>query len=432
VLAEEIVPQGSASKWIIRLRQGVTFHNGKPFGADDVIYFFQQQLNPKSALTAGPILTPVDANGLKKIDNHTVEVSMKVPFSSFPEQIAALWWVMYVPPAGWKQGDKPIGTGPFMYESFTPGQQSHFVANKNYWKPGRPYLNSVTITDFNDPTSLANALTSNAIDGTGFLTGTQRAALQSQPGIVTVVSKAASIQPFTMRVDKVPFTDVNVRQAFRYIVDRPALINTSLNGYGTLGHDVTSFLDPDYDTSLQRSQDIQLARHLLKKAGYDNNLTVTLYTSLAIQASAPPMAIVFKQQAQAAGVTVNINQVSASNYFGPNVYTKVPFAMIYYDYSPYLSQVNQTFLPTSPYQETHFNDPTYTKLYYEANKATDAGLRREIVYEMQKIDFNQGGYILPCFVDSIDAYKTNLRGHVQGQTGQAMGNFNFEDYWFAA
>jgi peptide/nickel transport system substrate-binding protein len=106
--------------------------------------------------------------------------------------------------------------------------------------------------------------------------------------------------------------------------------------------------------------------------------------------------------------------------------------MIYYDYSPYLSQVNQTFLPTSPYQETHFNDPTYTKLYYEANRVTDTGLRREIVHEMQKIDFNQGGYILPCFVDSIDAYKTNLRGHVQGQTGQAMGNFNFEDYWFAA
>ena len=141
------------------------------------------------------------------------------------------------------------------------------------------------------------------------------------------------------------------------------------------------------------------------------------------------MAIVFKQQAQAVGVTVNINQVSASDYFGPNVYTKVPFAQIYYNYSPYLSQVNQTFLPTSPYQETHFNDPAYTKLYYEANKTTDPGLRREIVYEMQKIDFNQGGYIVPFFPDAIDAYRTNVHGHVKGEIGEAMGNFNFEDYW---
>ena len=57
-----------------------------------------------------------------------------------------------------------------------------------------------------------------------------------------------------------------------------------------------------------------------------------------------------------------------SDFFGPNYYTKVPFAQIYYDYSPYLAQVAQTFLPTSPFLETHFNNPKYTSLYYQANK----------------------------------------------------------------
>jgi peptide/nickel transport system substrate-binding protein len=71
------------------------------------------------------------------------------------------------------------------------------------------------------------------------------------------------------------------------------------------------------------------------------------------------MATLFKQQASAAGVTVNLNQVSASSFLGSNYYTKVPFSQIYYDYSPYLSQVAQTFLSTSPSPETHFNDPTY-------------------------------------------------------------------------
>ncbi len=432
VLAEEIIPKGSTSKWIIRLRKGVTFHNGKPFGADDVISFLQAQLNPKSPLTGGLVLAPVEAKHLKKVDNLTVEVPMSIPFGSFVEQLAALWWVLYVPPAGWKQGDKPIGTGPFVHKSFTPGQQSVFVRNKNYWKSGVPYLSQVTIVDFADPASLENALTSNVIDATGFLTGTQRAELRNAPGIETVVSQAGSIQPFTMRVDKAPFNNVNVRQAFKYIINRPELISTSLDGYGWLAHDVTSPYDPDYDHGLHREQDIGLARHLLKKAGYNNDLTVTLYTSLAIQQSAPLMATVFKQQALAAGVTVNIDQVSASNFFGPNYYTVVPFAQIYYDYSPYLSQVSQTFLPNSPYRETHFNDPTYTSLYYQANKTQSAALRRELVYEMQKIDFNQGGYIVPCFVDSIDAYKTTLRGHVKGVVGEAMGNFNFEDYYFVS
>jgi peptide/nickel transport system substrate-binding protein len=432
VLAEEIVPKGSTSNWIIRLRPGVTFHNGKPFGADDVIYFLQTVVNPKMGLTGGLVLTPVDIKGLRKIDNLTVEVPMTVPFGSFPEQLAALWWVMYIPPAGWKQGDKPIGTGPFVLESFTPGQQSVFVRNKNYWKPGLPFLDSVTILDFADPTALLNAITSNVIDATGFLTGTQLRVLQNTPGIKTVVSPTGAIQPFTMRVDKPPFNDVNVRQAFRYLINRQELIETTLDGYGWVGADVTSPYDPDYDHSLHRDQDLGLARHLLKKAGYDNNLTVTLDTSLAIQASAPPMAAIFKQQASTVGVTVNINQVSASDFFGPNYYTVVPFAQIYYDYSPYLSQVAQTFLPSSPWKETHFSSPQYTQLYFEANKTQSASLRRELTYEMQKIDFTQGGYIVPCFVDSIDAYSTKLTGYVHGEVGEAMGNFNFEDYSFVS
>ena len=83
-----------------------------------------------------------------------------------------------------------------------------------------------------------------------------------------------------------------------------------------------------------------------------------------------------------------------------------PFSQIYYDYSPYLGQVAQTFLPTSPFQETHFNDPKYTSLYFQANKTQNASVRKEIEYEMQMIDFNQGGYIIPCFVDSLDAYSS--------------------------
>jgi peptide/nickel transport system substrate-binding protein len=71
----------------------------------------------------------------------------------------------------------PNGTGPFKYKSFTPGQQSVFVRNTNYWKPGLPYLDSVTIIEIQDPTAVENALVSKAIDCTGQLTGTQMKAL---------------------------------------------------------------------------------------------------------------------------------------------------------------------------------------------------------------------------------------------------------------
>jgi peptide/nickel transport system substrate-binding protein len=430
VLAEEIVPSGSMSNWLIKLRKGISFHNGKPFGADDVIYTLRTILNPKKPLGGALVLSPVDVNGLKKVDNLTVQVPMKTPFGSFPAQLAAFWYFLYIAPDGWTQKDAPNGTGPFKYKSFTPGQQSVFVRNTNYWKAGLPHLDSVTIIDFQDPTAVQNALVSKAIDCTGQLTGTQMKILQSTSGITAVPSQTGAIEPFTMRTDVAPFKDVNVRQAFRYIVNRPEFIAKTLNGFGWVAHDVTSPYDPDFDSSLSREQDIGLARSLLKKAGFDNNLTVTLYTSLAVNSSALSMATLFKQQASAAGVTVNLNQVSPSSFFGPNYYTKVPFSQIYYNYSPYLSQVAQTFLPTSPFQETHFNNPTYTKLYYEANKTLSASVRKQILYEMQRIDFTEGGYIIPCFVDSLDAYTSNLTGWQKGKVGEPLGNFPFEGFSF--
>lgn len=430
MLAEEFIPNASMSTWQIKLRSGVTFHNGKPFGADDVIYTLRTILNPKAPLGGATVLTPVDINGLKKIDDLTVEVPMTIPFGSFVENLAAVWYFLYIAPDGWTQKDSPNGTGPFKYQSFTPGQQSVFVRNTHYWKPGLPYLDSVTILDFQDPTAVQNALTSGSIDCTGQLTGTQMKILQNTSGIVAVPSQTGSIEPFTMRVDTPPFNDVNVRQALRYVVNRPEFISTVLNGFGRVANDVTSPYDPDYDNSLHREQDIPLARSLLKKAGYDNNLTITLDTSLAVNSGALNMATLFKQHASAAGVTVNLNQVSASSFFGPNYYTKVPFSQIYYDYSPYLAQVSQTFLPTSPFPETHFDDPSYTKLYYEANKTASASVRKEIIYEMQQIDFNQGGYIIPCFLDSLDAYSSNVTGYQKGKVGEPLGNFPFEQFSF--
>jgi peptide/nickel transport system substrate-binding protein len=428
ILAEEILPAGSTSEWHIKLRTGVTFHDGKPFGADDVLYTLRTILNPKKPLGGATVLAPVDLKRLKKIDEHTLSVPMKSPFGSFVDQLASFWYFLYIAPNGWTQKDKPNGTGPFKYESFTPGQQSVFTRNENYWKSGLPLLDTVTIIDFNDPTAVQNALTSGAIDGTGQLTGAQMKILQQTPGIHAVPSKTGSIEPFTMRTDMKPFSDVNVRQAMRLVVDRPAFIASTLDGFGTVAADVTSPFDPDYDQSLHREQDIAMAKSLLKKAGYNGDLKVTLYSSLAINSSALNMATLLKQQASAAGITININQVSPGSFFGPNYYTKVPFSQIYYNYSPYLAQVAQTFLPTSPYQEVHFNDPTYTKLYAEANKTGSASVRKEILYEMQRIDFNQGGYIIPCFVDSLDAYSSKVSGYQAGKVGEPMGNFNFENY----
>ncbi|HEY2308917.1 MAG TPA: ABC transporter substrate-binding protein [Streptosporangiaceae bacterium] len=424
VLAEEISPHGSTSNWVIRLRPGITFHDGKPLTADDVIFTFKRIINGK--LTGANSLGPMDVNGLKKLDSHTVQVPMTSPYGSFLDQLA-YWYYLYIVPAGFDPSH-PNGTGAFKYQSFTPGQRSVFVKNPNYWKPGLPYVDTLTIIDFSDSASLQNALVGGVIHGAGALEGPQLAELASNGSVRTVKSATGAITPFTMRVDQAPFNDVNVRQAMRLLVGRPQLISSSLDGAGVVGYDVSSPYDPNYDTSLHRVQDIAQAKSLLKKAG-QQNLTVQLVTS-PVATGTVAMATVLQQQAKAAGVTINLKQVDPTTFFGPN-YLHWTFSQDFYNYSPYLAQVAQSLLPTSPFNETHWSQPHYISLYKQANATANPATRREIEHEMQMIDFNEGGYIIPAFIDALDAYSTKITGYSAARVGQPLSDFDFEHYSFA-
>jgi peptide/nickel transport system substrate-binding protein len=423
VLAEEISPHGSTSEWVIRLRPGITFHDGKPLTADDVIFTLNRLITGK--LTGANSLGPIDVKGLKKLDKLTVQVPMTSPYGSFLDQLA-YWYYLYIVPVGFNPA-KPNGTGPFKYQSFTPGQRSVFVKNPNYWKSGLPYVDSVTIIDFSDSTSLQNALTTGVIHGAGALEGPQIAALKSAGGVTTVTSRTGAITPFTMRVDQVPFNDVNVRQAMRLLVGRPQLINSALDGYANAGSDVFSPYDPNFDTSLHRAQDIAQAKSLLKKAGHEN-LTVQLVTS-PVATGTVAMSTVLQQQARAAGVTINLKQVDPTTFFGPN-YLHWTFSQDFYNYSPYLAQVAQSMLPTSPFNETHWSLPHYIDLYKQANATADTATRKAIEHEMQMIDFTQGGYIIPAFIDALDAYSTKITGYSAARVGQPLSDFDFEHFSF--
>ncbi len=423
VLAEEITPHGSTSEWVIRLRPGITFHDGKPLTADDVIFTLTRILTQK--LSGATSLGPIDVKGLKKLDSHTVLVPMTSPYGSFLDQLA-YWYYLYIVPAGFNP-KQPNGTGPFKYQSFTPGQRSVFVRNPHYWKAGLPYADTVTIIDFSDSTSLQNALTTGVIQGAGALEGPQIAVLKTTSGVRTVASHTGAITPFTMRVDQTPFSDVNVRQALRLLVNRPQLISSALDGYAVPASDVFSPYDPDFDTALHRQQDIAQAKFLLKKAG-QQNLTVQLVTS-AVATGTVAMATVLQQQAKAAGVTINLKTVDPTTFFGPN-YLHWTFSQDFYNYSPYLAQVAQSMLPTSPFNETHWHLPRYISLYQQANATANTATRKAIENELQMIDFTEGGYIIPAFIDALDAYSTKITGYSAARVGQPLSDFDFEHFSF--
>jgi peptide/nickel transport system substrate-binding protein len=428
VLAEEITAK-TPMEWIIRLQPGVTFHSGKPLTAQDVIYTFRRIKtgNKGSSFAGGNALGPMDLTGLKALDSRTVQVPFTSPYASFLEQLE-YWYFLYIIPDRFNPDtEKPNGTGPFVYQSFTPEQRSVFTRNPNFWQSGLPYVDSLTVIDFPDTTSLQDALTTGVIDAAGGFDGPQIAALGTVSGVTTVPSHTGSITPFTMRVDQPPFNDVRVRQALRYLVDRPQLIDSALDGYGVVASDVFSPYDPDFDNALHREQDIPYAKSLLKAAGHEN-LTVPLVTAPAATGMVA-MATVLKEQASAAGVTINLENVPTSTFFGKN-YLSWTFSQDFYSYDPYLMQVSTSMLPTSPFNETHTDSPVLNSLYQKANATLDVSVRKQIVYEMQTFDFNEGGYIIPAYIDALDAYSTKITGYSACATGVPLSNFDFEKWSF--
>jgi peptide/nickel transport system substrate-binding protein len=428
VLAEEI-SANTPTEWIIRLRPGITFHSGKPLTAQDVIYTFRRVKtgNKGSSFPGGNALGPMDLAGLKALDSRTVRVPFASPYSSFLEQLM-YWYFLYIIPDGFNPAaQKPDGTGPFVYESFTPEQRSVVTRNPNFWESGLPYVDSLTVIDFPDTTSLQNALSTGVIHAATGFDGPQLAALATASGVKTIASHTGSITPFTMRVDQPPFRDVRVRQAMRLLVDRQQLIDSAMDGYGVAASDVFSPYDPDFDSALHREQDIPQAKALLKAAGHEN-LTVTLVTSPAATGMVA-MATVLAQQAKAAGVTINLDNVPPSTFFGKN-YLSWPFSQDFYSYNPYLMQVSTSMLPASPFNETHTDSPTLTSLYVQANATLDASVRKQIEYEMQAFDFNEGGYIIPAYIDSLDAYSTKITGYSASAAGVPLSNLDFEKWSF--
>jgi len=426
VLADEVTPNATATAWTIRLKSGITFHNGKDLTADDVIYTFQTIMNPKAPAAAAAGLASIDAKGMTKLDSLTVRIPCTTPFASFYEALAIPGYSDVIP-VGYNPS-APVGTGAFKLQSFTPGTQSTFVRYDGYWQPGLPYLDEVVITDYSDATSQVNALLAGQVDVVNLLSADVIAVVESQ-GKNILISDGGGWNPFTMRVDVAPFNDVRVRQAMRLVINRPQMMQILFGGAGTLGNDVFGIWAPEYDHALpQRHQDIDQAKSLLKAAGHEG-LTVQLVTSDIGQGTIQA-AEVLAQQASAAGMNINVSTVTVNDFYGPG-YLKWVFAQDYWYYNFYLPQVSLATLPTAPFNETHFDNPGYNKLYQEAIATIDPAQRQELSYEMQRIDYTEGGLIIPFFPPVIDGYGANVQGLVPSKGGLSLNAYDFKRIWLS-
>jgi peptide/nickel transport system substrate-binding protein len=357
---------------------------------------------------------------MRTLDKRTVRLTLKRPDVSILDALgqyyAGIVPVGYSPKAIGK-ADPNIGTGPYFLERFTPGRQSVHTRNPNYWRTGQPYFDKVVIIDFPNSTARVNALLAGQVDAITDVPAAQVAALNGRSRTRVLASPSALWAPICMRVDAAPFRDVRVRQAMRLIADRPRMVAQALAGHGRIGNDLYAPFDPAYNHSFpQRHQDLDRARSLLKAAGH-SGLKVDLQSTDA-GLGMNEGATVFAQQAKAAGVTVNVKILDVGTFLSN--FLKYPLSMSYFGTRNYLSQVAAGSLPTSPQNETHWPDKAnrrFLALYRQAQGTVDTTKRTAIIDEMQRMEYEHGGYIIWSFSELLDGYSTRVRGLKTGDKG---------------
>jgi peptide/nickel transport system substrate-binding protein len=425
LLAESIEADSKPDSWTVRLKDGITFHNGKSVTADDVIFSLQRITDPKEPKVGAASIGYIDAENIKKLDARTVRIPLKFANAGFPDDLGQ--YFNAIVPTDYDP-EKPVGTGPFKYKSFTAGQRSVFVKNPDYWETGKPYVDELTIIDFPVDTARVNALLGGQVDAIDNLPASQVASVKGNGNLRVLISQTGAWQPFTMRIDAKPFDDVKVRQAFRLIVDREQMVQQVLNGQGRVANDLYAPYDPAYAKDLpQRKQDLEQAKSLLQQAG-QANLTVELVTAPVFQGIVEA-AQVFAEQAKGAGVTVKVRKVDSGTFYGDN-YLKWEFAQDFWATRTYLAQVAQGDLPGSPFNETHWGKGEFEDLIQKARAELDDAKRREILHQAQEMQYEQGGYIIPYFSNIIDAYSAKLGGFKEAKSGFPFGNYWFKNIGF--
>ncbi|WP_338889232.1 ABC transporter substrate-binding protein [Rhodococcus sovatensis] len=436
-LALNATANADSTVWTLELRKDVLWHNGKPFEASDVVYNIQSLwTDPSKNLGAAFLTGLIDLPNVRALDTNTVQIPLTRAVGQLPSLFAYVNFAVL--PAGSTPESvaaQPIGTGPFRYVSFTPGRESVFDANRDYWEEGKPYVDRLVVqSGFSDPTAVVNALEAGQINLASSVDPVSARQQATSNRFQVIQSElAANVALISMRVDEGPFADVRVRQAMKLLCNRQALIDGALSGFGTPGNDLISVGSEFFAGDITSEYDPDRAKSLLQQAGADGQA----FSLQTFSGGGPwdPAATLFAQQAQAAGVDVQADVTSSDTYFtaAGGVYTGYFRQNFSGPIATSLTASYRLFLSkNAPFQDTHWaqqpGGDKYESLLDQAISASDAGLAAELWKEVQQVQHDEGGYIGWANMPYVDAAANNVRGLSAG-SATSFNNYRLCDGW---
>lgn len=425
-LAESWSASPDGKVWTFKLVQGVKFHDGRDFGAEDVVYTFRRLIDEAVGSRARGLLPFLTPENITAVDGHTVEFRTAEPIAVLPVLLANKFNLIV--PEGATSEElrlKGTGTGPFMQKEFTPGTTKRVLTgNPDYWRAGLPKAECLEITAIPEEFARNAALKSGQVDLLLNVGPTSIVELRSDPGVKLLSAPAGSFYTFSMLVDSPPFDDVNVRKALKLVVDRAQLVDLITFGFGVPGND--NPVPPSWPSAYKSeapARDVAEAKRLLAKAGYAEGLDIELYTS-DVGPGILQMSEAFQQMAAEAGIRVELIRTPPDSYWD-DVYMKHPFFVSSWTIRPPLEGLSYTYTypADSGINETHWFRDDFNGVIKSARQEMDADKRAELLRTAQEMLAQEGGVIVPFHLQNIAASRAACDGF---ETHMQTTNLNYE------
>lgn len=402
--------------WIFQLRRDIKFHNGAAMTAQDVVYTFTRLLDPKLDSPFRTVLSFVKS--VEAVGNYTVRFRLYTPNAELP-------FLLGSPQAGIvpdkmssaELAAKPLGAGPFQFIEYVPGEQLKMVRYADYWDAAEIKVQDLYYVYLPSFSAQVAGLTAGEIDLVTDINLQDLDLLADHPEVTLVEVPSGRYQTIVMQATEAPFSDLRVRQALKYCVDRPALQQTVLQGRGKVGHDQpVAPVSPFWADLPIRSRNLAQARQLLAAAGYADGLQLALITS----SSRPGMielATAFRDMVRPVGIKIEVIRVPADIYW-TEYSGKVPFHIGNWNFRPSIDEtLTIAYHSSSQQNESKWSSPKLDDLIETARSEADLARRKALYKEAQALIMEEGAVVIPYFRPVLMAMRPTLQNFQPHPTG---------------
>ncbi|MGW8375134.1 ABC transporter substrate-binding protein [Streptomyces sp. ODS28] len=405
----------------LRLRDDVTYHDGRQFTADDVIFAIRNLTDPqRSAQLAS---TAKVVSGFEKRGDHELTLKLKHPVGNLFDLFEFMIITDRHSIEDTLKGRRLNGTGPFRFAGWQPGSRLSLRRNEHYWRPGRPYLDSVELRLYSQPDALLSALRSGQAQLSLQVPGNYVATLKGNPSFaIKRYSTGNGAVYVGADVSKKPADSKLFRQAIAWAVDRERVVDQALGGYGLASAAPWPRSSPVHSEASRThyTHDPGKARELLRASGVDPREPVPLGHST--QPRIASIAQIVQYDLRQAGIRTRLRPYDDAEFQNRLISGTMPTLWIN---SHGFAQVQPSTLAVSAYpfneakNTSHFGSRAYTEAVHDAwehrdNKGAAAHARYRRVSDLL---LDEAFIIDLAIEDQVQVSSKRLRGVGLGKFG---------------